>query len=94
LLGWSASQAEPVAQICSCPQTGQSMRALVSGSLRNTLGSTSMAVETGSPVIGHLIIMQLMATISPETSQRETKWNFEPAWNTGIVSAVRRTAPC
>ena len=37
------------------------MRAESFGSLRNTLGSTSMAVEAGSPVMGHLIITELMA---------------------------------
>ena len=31
------------------------------GNLRNSLGSISMAVETGSPVIGHLIITELIA---------------------------------
>jgi hypothetical protein len=48
------------------------MRALIFGNLRNTLGSTSMAVEAGSPVMGHLIITELIATISPEDVQRNT----------------------
>jgi hypothetical protein len=47
--------------MCSWPQAGQSMRALILGNLRNTFGSVSIAVETGSPVMGHLIITQLMA---------------------------------
>jgi hypothetical protein len=37
------------------------MRAATLGNLRNTLGSTSIAVDTGSPVMGHLIIMELIA---------------------------------
>jgi hypothetical protein len=61
LFGSSASQAELVAQTWSCPQAGQSMRALILGNLRNTLGSTSIAVDTGAPVMGHLIIMELIA---------------------------------
>ena len=59
--GSSASQAELVAQTCSCPQAGQSMRPATLGNLRNTLGSVSIAVDTGSPVIGHLIITELIA---------------------------------
>ncbi len=51
-----------MAQMCSCPQAGQSMRAATFGNLRNTLGSTSIAVDTGSRVMGHLIITELMQT--------------------------------
>jgi hypothetical protein len=36
------------------------MRAATLGNLRNTLGSTSIAVDTGSRVMGHLIITELM----------------------------------
>jgi hypothetical protein len=32
--------------------------------LRNTLGSVSIAVDTGRPVLGHLIITELMAELS------------------------------
>jgi hypothetical protein len=56
-----ASQAELTAQTCSCPQAAQSMRALTLGNLRNTLGSTSIAVETVQSVMGHLIITELIA---------------------------------
>jgi hypothetical protein len=36
------------------------MCAVTFGSLRNELGSVSIAVETGLPVAGHLIITRLM----------------------------------
>ena len=38
------------------------MRAATFGNLRNTLGSTSIAVDTGSRVLGHVIITELMQT--------------------------------
>ena len=46
------------------------MRALILGNLRNTLGSTSIAVDAGSPVIGHLIITELMGGPPLETELR------------------------
>ena len=36
------------------------MRALMFGNRRNTLGSISIAVETERPVLGHLIITELI----------------------------------
>jgi hypothetical protein len=62
--GSPASQAELVIQTCSCPQAGQSMREAIFGKRRNTLGSVSIAVETESPVSGHLIITELMGRAS------------------------------
>ncbi len=37
------------------------MRAPILGNWRNTLGSVSIAVETERPVLGHLIMTELMA---------------------------------
>ena len=53
------------------------MRAAIFGNLRNTLGSTSIAVETGRPVLGHLIITELMA--EPSDTARPTARGMEPA---------------
>ena len=62
-------------QTCSWPQAGQSMRALILGNLRNTCGSTSIAVETARPVLGHLIITELMANPLRLIAPDGTEWN-------------------
>ncbi len=62
--GSPASQAERVDQTCSCPQAGQSMREATIGNWQNTFGSVSIAVETDRPVLGHLIITELMGRAS------------------------------
>jgi hypothetical protein len=85
--GSFASQAELTAQTCSCPQAGQNMRALIPGNLRNTLGSVSIAVETARPVLGHLIITELMA--EPSAQSAPQRW----PWNSWIVTAVRLPPP-
>ena len=59
------------------------MRAATLGNLRNTLGSTSIAVYTGSPVMGHLIITELMALgppidLHPNAVQMELSDGMEP----------------
>ena len=51
------------------------MRALILGSLRNTCGSTSIAVETARPVLGHLIITELMANPLRLIAPDGTEWN-------------------
>ena len=51
------------------------MRALIFGNLRNTLGSTSIAVDTGSPVMGHLIITELMGGPPLKQNCVRTEWN-------------------
>jgi len=56
------------------------MRAATGGSFRNTLGSVSIAVETASPVVGHLIITELM--VSPPI--------FGPATGKELLDRDRR----
>ena len=68
--------------MCSCPQAGQSIRPATFGNLRNTLGSTSIAVDTDSRVIGHLIMTVLMADPLRLIPPGSIEWNFivmEPA---------------
>lgn len=77
------SHAELVIHICSCPHAGQRIRAATLGSLRKTFGSVSISVETESPVVGHLIMTELMASPpNNESPLRNTR-------NSKIVSKVR-----
>jgi hypothetical protein len=46
------------------------MRAPMSGRLRKTLGSVSISVDTARPLVGHLIITELIR--SPPTDSRPT----------------------
>lgn len=61
------SHAELVIHTCSSPQAGHRMRAAMFGSLRKTSGSVSIAVETASPIIGHLIMTELMVSAPNES---------------------------
>ena len=61
------------------------MREATFGNWRNTLGSVSIAVETDRPVLGHLIITELMGAlrISPhamELLDRDRLKTADPLW--------------
>ena len=64
------------------------MRARRFGSLRNTLGSISIPVETGRAVVGHLIIMELMGQPFDRGAVPSC-----PQWNPAIVTALRPPCP-
>jgi hypothetical protein len=52
------------------------MRPATFGNLRNTLGSTSIAVDTDRLVMGHLIITVLMADPLRLMPPGSIEWNF------------------
>ena len=65
------------------------MRALILGNLRNTLGSTSIAVDTGLPVMGHLIITELIGRPPSIVHPDIIEWNSWRSWNLWIVTVLR-----